>query len=795
MVGIRRSAPRLRGVGKSSKGSSSRSLLGYAPIVLVGLVAVYGITMLITLSGSSSSGVRGASGGPMSVSDVLKNSHAYLPKKEVPPAKDLANLAAVPETPLRPPPPVQKYDHHLEDPDIHMLHPDAEKEPARQGSVEIAVDGSRGAPIHHIVLDKKGTGSTNVAYVQDFQYDRQNPTFRGVDLKMIDSATQVARLVQEFKVTSCKSVEKIHDGHYSWTMQAPCLDPDTPQIAYNPTGFDRIWCGQEIAPGKAVIMSEHCTDPTVHLFPVETPPSTGTGMPPMILQSHSGPVNDASQLQTVECDIPCKQEPGLRISEDNLELHFHGENWMITQTLADSYMNNYAKIERTDYRIDHYYSTQSFKSSVPLTYYDPEKFSLRNRPPISFDSAKPKAIYLIDTMCGSPGSKRQKYFAAIANRFSVDSMGDCHHNTDVPPGMTKDTFEGRIELMKQYRFVLAFDPTKEKDHISPVVWEALISGSVPVIVSADNIRSHLPPNSFIDSGMYSDWDDLADGIKKINDNKEQWESYHAWRTDEVALAKFEALYEFSKTDPTCRLCRWGYAKKYGLGWDHATQKVTENHLPRSLCTTATKGLASRPFQEEWISRNEENAIVVNIGDDPGSELCTETLAEATIDNGSTYKIQRTLSFHDGVTDILVTDIERESPTQELVLRLHFPGVQNSDGAHFVNTHTTVRGMQHTQLVSSASMQDDYSKITVLADWATSISCPMEGVLELVVVEAHENEEQASKPLWPNIPRRIRVITEDMNVIHDKMTEYFPSSFATKLIRDFVDPLEVYFADA
>jgi len=34
--------------------------------------------------------------------------------------------------------------------------------------------------------------------------------------------------------------------------------------------------------------------------------------------------------------------------------------------------------------------------------------------------------------------------------------------------------------------------------------------------------------------------------------------------------------------------------------------------------------------------------------------------------------------------------------------------------------------------------------------------------------------------------------EDTSYLHDKMTEYFPSPFGKLMIKDFVDPLEVFY---
>jgi Glycosyltransferase family 10 (fucosyltransferase) C-term len=741
-----------------------------------------------TMSPSSSD-----SHNPVGVQDIWKNSNFRIPRAnegDLPSSATSSrpNVAIPPDSRVQNTILVGKDELHMEEPDIHMQPPIKVVHESKPTPDEASLQDK---DLHQLIVGKKGTGPTHIAYVQDITNDRLHPVFREVAVHSGDQASVVASNVQVAKVAPCLQLESTGKAHH-WTKQQPCLDTNSPQIAYNSASFPRTWCGQEIGPGTAVIMREHCSDAVVHLFGTETASASGRGMPPMILKMftvhHS--VEDLSFFQNVSCDVPCLEQPGTIVAERIRKRSFAGEPWTIVQTTVDPSTNPNAQVERTDYRRDTFYSTMSFMSDLPLTYYDPEKFSVRNRPAVSYDTAFPKAVYIIRGSCGQTASRRTKYYQTlILKKFSVDSMGDCDHTVDVPPGKSIETSEGRIEIMKDYRFVLAFDRTKDKDFISTLVWEALVSGSVPVVVGAENVGRHLPKNSFIDHSSYPGWEELADDVIAINESKERWEAYHAWRTDEVELAKFEALYEFSKTNQSCRLCRWGYAKKYGLGWDRTKQQVREPRFSRTLCTTDKTGLASKPFQEAWISRNEDDEIAVP--QEGGAEHCSPT-ASSTIDNKSTYKIERSLLEHDGVIDIVVEHIERESTKQELVLRLSIPGLRNSEGANFANTHSIVKDLTYGPVVSSISLQDEFSKVTILADWTTLITSPAEGVVEIVVVEQNENGEQPESPLFPNIPKRIRVILEDMDFINDKMTEYFPSPFAKRAIKDFVDPLEIYY---
>ena len=373
----------------------------------------------------------------------------------------------------------------------------------------------------------------------------------------------------------------------------------------------------------------------------------------------------------------------------------------------------------------------------------------------------------------------------MVSTVTVDSYGACAHNAEVPEGMTIDTQEGRIEIMKQYRIVLAFDTTKTKDHISDLVWEALISGSVPVVLGAENIRDHLPPNSFINANAFSSWDDLAVYVAKVIKDKDLWESYQKWRSNEEALTAFEAKYEFTRTSPECRICRWAYAKKYGLGWDHEKQQVRSMRVPREkFCTSADHGLVSKPFTEMWVSKSGSEEKVLK--EDADGESCASLSNDGNVDVDS-FKGHRKIVQHDGITDFVITDIRREHIDTEVVLRLDFPGVRNPDGAFFHNTHSLVSTTRGPK-VSSASMQDDQMKVTVLANWETTVTSTGEGRMEVVIQKRDEGTEEDTST------KKIRVIIEELAIIHDKMTEFNPSDFGKLMTKDFVDPLGVYYSD-
>lgn len=205
-----------------------------------------------------------------------------------------------------------------------------------------------------------------------------------------------------------------------------------------------------------------------------------------------------------------------------------------------------------------------------------------------------------------------------------------------------------------------------------------------------------------------------------------------------------------------------------------------------FCTTADHDLVSKPFVEQWVTKFKEAEKVHK--EDSDGESCSFLISDSEIELDS-FKGHRQVSHHDGVTDFFITDLKNENIDNEVILRLNFPGVRNPEGACFYNTHTlipTTRGAK----VSSASIQDNLVKVTIVANWETSVRSIDEGIIEIVIQKGNHNSIEDDSP-----PKRLRIIIEDTSPIHDKMTEYLPSSFSKLMVKDFIDPLEIFFADS
>lgn len=633
------------------------------------------------------------------------------------------------------------------------------------------------------VLEKpEGTGPTKLGYVLDLVHERKQSAFRKDSVAKIESSRQnhaqaVATAISETKVQPCEYLEEKGSSTPRLMRRKECLDPERALAVYNGANFPRTWCGITIEPQSSARMPDDktCTEP-VHLFEKDFPPVDGEGMSPIVVHSNADGNVDESRLKDVgDCSIPCKWAEGMT----GYGRYIQGTDWALFQSTKDPTSTREIQVELSKYKHDEYFSSAFFKSDVPLSPFDFSKHNLRDRPAIDFDTALDKAVYIVDEMCGSTNSRRTRWKEALEAVFPVDSPGKCNHNKDLEAGETVDTLEGRLEVAKKYKFHMGFEISTHKDWVTEASFEAFLSGAVPVILGATNANRHFPRGSAIYTSDFNNWDKFSAHVKEVAESKELWESYHEWRKDEKLVAEFEKKYQFTKRSPECRVCSWAYAKMYGLGWDHKLQIVEDTQVPRKICVEEDSGLIAAPFQEAWSTGSSSSLKPTSTGADGCSTKTSH--GEKELSEGD-WTVTRSVVQHDGVTDISIHSVKLGSSSDDLTLSFEFVGVNNTEAAFFRNSHSLVKTERAT-LVSSATIQDHKSKVTVLADWDTTIWSPAQGVLK-VIVQAIGADEM----------RRIRLITENIDQLHGKMTEYFPSSYSQRMIKDFVDPLEVFYVD-
>lgn len=186
----------------------------------------------------------------------------------------------------------------------------------------------------------------------------------------------------------------------------------------------------------------------------------------------------------------------------------------------------------------------------------------------------------------------------------VDALSKCLRNVKQPRSRDNNTLEGKMGMMQSYLFHLAFENSREEDYITKKLWGTLAAGVLPVYYGAPNVRDHAPPNSIILKDDFNSTKELGLYMNKVTANKTLYESYHAWRKKPLP-EWFHRKYYFRHSHSICRLCRWAYAKKYGLGWNHKNQTVQDPVVSRNVKYDAASERVIHPYRESWSTLGKE----------------------------------------------------------------------------------------------------------------------------------------------------------------------------------------------
>lgn len=194
---------------------------------------------------------------------------------------------------------------------------------------------------------------------------------------------------------------------------------------------------------------------------------------------------------------------------------------------------------------------------------------------------------------------------------------------------------------------------------------------MPVYFGASNAKDHIPFDGVIFVDDFPSIPALASYLTNVSNDQELYESYHSWRErplPEIFLNK----YNISNTHSKCRTCRWGFARKYGLGWNHASQSVEPTILQRMTCVQAN--YLTSPAIESWrmtdSSNNRSELVLHNFAAlESSCPLVQNFMSRARVGNSS---LIRSIWSNNGATDIY---IEGEIP-HSYILRLTFPMKQH-----------------------------------------------------------------------------------------------------------------------
>eukprot|EP00058_Branchiostoma_floridae_P000548 XP_002586036.1 hypothetical protein BRAFLDRAFT_273851 [Branchiostoma floridae] len=168
---------------------------------------------------------------------------------------------------------------------------------------------------------------------------------------------------------------------------------------------------------------------------------------------------------------------------------------------------------------------------------------------------------------------RFSYVTELKKHIKVDILGACGNESHCP----KKDRQCFIEHLHQYKFYLAFENFICVEYITEKFWDnSLRNEIVPIVLGAprDDYERFAPPKSFIHVDDFNSPKELANYLKYLDQNDDEYNQYFAWKTQppnnlpETLDGRYcEVCKKLFKTSPTERkvyndLDKWWRGENY-----------------------------------------------------------------------------------------------------------------------------------------------------------------------------------------------------------------------------------------
>ena len=80
-----------------------------------------------------------------------------------------------------------------------------------------------------------------------------------------------------------------------------------------------------------------------------------------------------------------------------------------------------------------------------------------------------------------------------------------------------------------YKFYLSFENSICPDYVTEKLFKILDYNIIPVVLNGANMADFLPPKSYIDANSFESVNELADYLKYLSNNTEEYMKYFWWK--------------------------------------------------------------------------------------------------------------------------------------------------------------------------------------------------------------------------------------------------------------------------
>lgn len=200
-------------------------------------------------------------------------------------------------------------------------------------------------------------------------------------------------------------------------------------------------------------------------------------------------------------------------------------------------------MELFDYRISYHQTADVIQS------YLHDNFTSLMKQPVDTKERTNNICMLVSSPVNQ--SSRQEYLEELMQEIPIDSYGKLFNNKKMDQDNGR---ESKINLYKQYKFVIAFENACATDYVTEKFFDPLIAGAVPIYLGAPNINEFAPgEHCFIHANDFKSPKELASYIKECCNNKQEYQLFFQWKQKDLRPQFIEKAL-LQKTSPFIRLC-------------------------------------------------------------------------------------------------------------------------------------------------------------------------------------------------------------------------------------------------
>ena len=124
-------------------------------------------------------------------------------------------------------------------------------------------------------------------------------------------------------------------------------------------------------------------------------------------------------------------------------------------------------------------------------------------------------------------NRRYTIISEMQHYLDIDMYGLCYNH---PCGNTRHEQDTSCNnVIKQYKFYLAFENNDCKDYVTEKYWYSLEREQIPIVNWKLLNRNMVIPNSFINIYDFKDIESLTRYIKEVSENETLYNSYFDWK--------------------------------------------------------------------------------------------------------------------------------------------------------------------------------------------------------------------------------------------------------------------------